>query len=202
MDKGSRRIERGFFGRASHLVAADLIGMTLISRRGPECGGRIVETEAYGDRSDLASHSAVYTKSRAHLLAAEPGTLYVYLSYGVHQCLNFVAHEPGGAGAVLIRALEPTIGLETLRQRRGVANEKLLLAGPGRVAQGLAVSREDTGADLIGGAVLELLDTGERPTIVATPRIGITRDVERLWRFVAADSPFVSRARVSSGASI
>jgi DNA-3-methyladenine glycosylase len=202
LGNGKRRVERRFFQRASHLVASDLIGMTLISHRGPECGGRIVETEAYGDRSDLASHSAVYTKSRAHLLAAEPGTLYVYLSYGVHQCLNFVAHEPGGAGAVLIRALEPTIGLDTLRERRGVVNDKLLLAGPGRVAQGLAVSREDTGADLIGGAVLELVDTGQRPKVVATPRIGITRDMERPWRFIAADSPFVSRARVSSSASI
>jgi DNA-3-methyladenine glycosylase len=83
-----------------------------------------------------------------------------------------------------------------------VVNDKVLLAGPGRVAQGLAVSREDTGADLIGGSVLELLDTGLRPSVVATTRIGITRDMERPWRFVAVDSPFVSRARLSSSASI
>jgi DNA-3-methyladenine glycosylase len=197
----SETIARAFLEQQPDVVARNLIGMTLICHRGGVCGGRIVEAEAYGDASDLASHSAVYPRARAHLLAAEPGSLYVYRSYGIHLCLNIVAHETGTAGAVLIRALEPTEGLELLRSRRpGIADRKLM-SGPGNVTTALAIQQDDTGNDLLAGNPLALLP-GDRVKVAQTTRIGITRDTERPWRFVDPDSPSLSGPRRLTRASL
>ena len=176
--------------------------MTLVGVRDGECGGRIVECEAYGDASDLASHTAVYPKARAPLLAAEPGTLYVYRSYGIHLCLNIVAHEPGSAGAILIRAIEPTIGLDLLRARRPGVSDRRLMSGPGTVTIGLAIRQEDTGRVLFDENPICLSVGSSVADVVATPRIGITRDVDRRWRFIDADSRFLSGPRALSRASI
>src|SRR4051812_38177636 len=179
-----------------------MIGMTMTSHRNGSAGGRIVETEAYGDATDLASHTAVYPKSRTHLLAAEPASLYVYRSYGIHLCLNIVAHESDTAGAVLIRALEPKIGLELMSARRGVTEPRLLASGPGRLAQALGIELSDTGTSVSDGEFLQLEPGQPAAGVIATARIGITRDIERLWRFVEAGSPFVSGPRARARASI
>ncbi len=176
--------------------------MRLFSTRDGMCGGHIVEVEAYGDASDLASHSAVYPKARAHLLAAEPGVLYVYRSYGIHLCLNFVSHEPGTSGAILIRAIEPTAGVDLLRSRRPNATDAKLLSGPGNVTTGLAIQSDDTGQDLLTGIPLRLEPADSLSEVHATTRIGITRDVDRPWRFIAVGSPSLSGPKRLARASL
>jgi DNA-3-methyladenine glycosylase len=121
------------------------------------------------------------------------GHAYVYRSYGVHWCLNFVCEDVGVANAVLIRALEPVAGLETMRARRGVANDRLLCAGPGRLCQALAITREHDGMPL-DELPFELRAREEEPKIVRGPRIGITKAVELPWRYGLAGSRFLSRA--------
>jgi DNA-3-methyladenine glycosylase len=176
--------------------------MRLTAERDGVCGGRIVEVEAYGDATDLASHSAVYPKARAHLLAIEPGRLYVYRIYGIHLCLNIVAHESGTSGAILIRAIEPTEGLDLLRERRPDVKDERLLAGPGNLTTGLAIRLEDTGADLLSGDPLRIDPSNKPVEVLATARIGITRDVDRPWRFIEAGSTYLSGPRRLARASL
>ena len=195
-------IDRAFFTRAPDVVARNLIGMRLFSTRDGLCGGQIVEVEAYGDASDLAYHSAVYPKARAHLLAAEPGLLYVYRSYGIHLCLNIVAHESGTSGAILIRAIEPTGDVDLLRSRRPRSADAKRLSGPGNVTTGLAIQPDDTGCDLLAGYPLQLESSITPPEVHATTRIGITRDVERPWRFIAVGSPSLSGPKRLARASL
>ena len=130
-----RRIGRSFFGRSVHEVAPDLIGATLLVSG---VGGRIVEVEAY-HHTDPAAHSYRGPTERNRVMFGPPGYVYVYRSYGIHWCLNFVCEPKGSASAVLIRALEPLAGLATMRRRRGTDDEKLLCAGPGRVCAALAM---------------------------------------------------------------
>jgi DNA-3-methyladenine glycosylase len=176
------------------VVARDLLGCVLVrTARGRTVSGRIVETEAYGDETDLASHAAVYQRSRIAIMRAEPGSVYVYRSYGVHYCFNIVAHEPGEAGAVLIRAVEPLAGREVMAERRGVPEDGLLTNGPGRLGQAFALHKSDTGADVVTSDEIFLV-RGPRPEdLGASARIGITRDVDRLWRFFDEASEWLSR---------
>ena len=155
--------------------------------------GRIVETEAYGDETDLASHAAVYRRTRTEIMRAEPGTVYVYRSYGVHYCFNIVAHEGGGAGAVLIRAAEPIAGLKVMAEGRGVAMNGAVANGPGRLGQAFALANSDTGRDVVTDHDILLLPRQAEPRIEESTRIGITRDEHRLWRFYNPDSPAMSR---------
>ncbi|MDQ2682443.1 MAG: DNA-3-methyladenine glycosylase, partial [Chloroflexota bacterium] len=170
----ARTADRSFFARHASLVAPELIGWRLAPVG--DVPGRpftIVETEAYGDETDLASHTAVYRKARRDTMRRTPGFIYVYLSYGVHLCLNFHAHEEESAGAVLIRALEPDPG-KNLPAR--------LAAGPGLATRALGATREWDGLDLLQGEVLRLLEPISERSVATSPRIGITRDVDRLWR--------------------
>jgi DNA-3-methyladenine glycosylase len=180
-----------FYARSVHEVARDLIGCTLLVG---DCGGVIVETESY-QRDDPACHAFVGRTARTETLFGPPGRAYVYLSYGIHSLLNAVAEPEGAAAAVLIRALEPTVGIERMRERRGVRSDVELCSGPGKLTEALGVGLELNGADLAAPpfAVLPREGGWEGVEIVAGPRIGITKAVELPWRFCAAGNPHVSR---------
>ncbi|HEU4943991.1 MAG TPA: DNA-3-methyladenine glycosylase [Solirubrobacterales bacterium] len=186
------RLGVGFFERSVHEVARDLVGCGLFYEG---CGGTIVETESY-ERDDPACHAYVGLTPRTQTLFGPPGRAYVYLSYGIHALLNAVAEPEGAAAAVLIRALEPTAGLDAMRERRGERPDSDLCSGPGKLTEALGIGLDANGADL-GTAPFELRSRppGWDGEIVTGPRIGITKAVERPWRFCLTASPFVSRPR-------
>ena len=188
-----QRLERAFFDRSVHDVARELVGCRLFF---DGVGGTIVETESY-ERDDPACHAYVGLTDRTEVLFGPPGRAYVYLSYGIHSLLNFVAEPEGEAAAVLIRALEPTAGLEAMRERRGDRPDGELCSGPGKLTEALGIGLERNGADLSRDPFLMLGPEGQPPAVVTGPRIGITKAVERPWRFCAAGSRFVSRPRPS-----
>ena len=178
-------LEKSYFDRPVLVVAREIIGATLLFAG---VGGRIVEVEAY-DETDPASHSFHGPTPRNRVMFGPPGHAYVYKIYGIHYCLNFVC-RPGSA--VLIRALEPLQGLETMRERRGGLAERQLCSGPGKVAQALGIDLHHDGLGLDEAPfALAAADTGH--AITTGPRIGITKGVETPWRFVMAGSRFVSR---------
>ena len=176
------------FTRNSSEVARRLIGMTLLVGG---VGGIIVETEAY-DGEEPASHSFSGPTPRNAVMFGPPGRAYVYLSYGIHWCLNFVCREPGHGAGVLIRALEPTAGVSTMINRRRQQDPRMLCAGPGRLGQALAITRELNGKR-IDAAPFSLTAAGTRARVVCGPRIGISKAVERPWRFGLAGSRYLSR---------
>jgi DNA-3-methyladenine glycosylase len=179
---------RGFFARSVHEVAPALIGCTLLV---DGVGGRIVEAEAY-DSEDPASHGFRGETARNRAMFGPPGHAYVYRSYGVHWCLNLVCGREGVPEAVLVRALEPSHGLERMRERRGLEDERLLCAGPGRLCQALGVDAAHDGLRL-DAPPFALLATGEDVAVARGPRVGITRAAELPWRYGLAGSPFLSR---------
>jgi DNA-3-methyladenine glycosylase len=171
-----------------HDVARGILGWTFLH---DGVGGRIVEVEAYSP-DEPASHAFRGRTARNGSMFGAPGTLYVYRSYGLHWCVN-VACEPEGVGAaVLLRALEPTHGLEAMRARRGPVPDRALCAGPGRLAQALAITRDEDGAFVAASPFA--LEPPERAVEVArTARVGISRAVELPWRYVVTGSPWLSR---------
>jgi DNA-3-methyladenine glycosylase len=183
-----QQLRRDFFARSVHEVAPDLIGTTLVV---DGVGGVIVEVEAY-DQEDPASHGFRGRTPRNKAMFGPPGHAYVYRSYGIHWCLNFVCERPGRAEAALIRALEPTHGVETMRERRGVEPLRALCSGPGKLCQALALTRDHDGAAL-DGPPFALYDRPAAPPIVTGPRVGITRGTELSWRYGLEGSPFLSR---------
>jgi DNA-3-methyladenine glycosylase len=173
-------------------VAPDLVGCRLFF---DGVGGTIVETEAY-EREDPASHSFVGLTERTRVMFGPPGHAYVYLSYGIHSLLNFVCEAEGDAAAVLIRALEPTAEIETMRRRRGKARTDLELCnGPGKLTEALGITLAQNDRRLDQDPFQLLPPDGQPPAVVTSPRVGITKAVERPWRFSAKASPFVSRPR-------
>ena len=182
-------VPRQFFARSVHDVAPELIGMTLLVAG---VGGAIVELEAYESAVDAAAHGFRGRTPRNASMFGPPGHAYVYRSYGIHWCLNLVCEEAGRAAAVLIRALEPTDGIELMRERRGLDEPRLLCSGPGRLCQALAVTREHDGLPL-DLPPFELRAAERPPAVVAGPRIGISLAAELPWRYVAAGSRYLSR---------
>jgi DNA-3-methyladenine glycosylase len=176
------------FNRPSPEVARALIGVVLLVDR---VGGRIVETEAY-DEDEAASHGFRGLRPHNASLFGPAGHAYVYRSYGIHWCLNFVCREEGHAAGVLIRALEPTAGIAVMRQRRGVDDERLLCAGPGRLGQALGIGPGHDGLPLDQPPFELQVDSTIRP-VVAGVRIGISKAADMPWRFGLAGSRFVSR---------
>ncbi|MEC0246033.1 DNA-3-methyladenine glycosylase [Paenibacillus chitinolyticus] len=182
-------MDASFLERDTVTVAKELLGCELV--RQTEAGlirVAITETEAYKGSDDPASHASRAVTPRNRLMFGEVGRLYVYLIYGMHLCINVVAHEPGGVGAVLLRAARPLEGLELIRGNRGGATDRNLLNGPGKLAQGLGITREQNGCDLLAEPPQRLaLEPGAPPAgpILVTPRIGITKAVDYPWRFVA-----------------
>jgi len=181
------RLTREFFARSVHEVAPELIGVTLLV---DGVGGRIVEVEAY-DQDDPASHGFRGRTARTASMFGPPGHAYVYRSYGVHWCLNLVCADEGRAEAALVRALEPTAGLDAMRERRGVRAERALCSGPGKLCQALAITRALDGWPL--EPPFELLAREAELPLAVGRRIGITRAAERPWRYGLAGSPFLSR---------
>ncbi len=171
-----------------HEVAPELVGARLLV---DGVGGIVVEVEAY-DHEDPAAHGYRGQTTRNASMFGPPGHAYVYRSYGIHWCLNLVCAEQGRAEAVLVRALEPTDGLDEMRRRRGLDEERLLCSGPGRLCQALAVTRAHDGLAL-DEPPFELHAREEPVAVVAGPRIGITRAAERPWRYVLAGSRYLSR---------
>jgi DNA-3-methyladenine glycosylase len=184
----TRTVGSDFFARSVHEVAPELIGVTLLV---DGIGGRIVEAEAY-DQEDPASHGYRGRTERNASMFGPPGHAYVYRSYGIHWCLNLVCEGEGVANAVLIRALEPTYGLDEMRKRRGVDDPRLLCSGPGKLCEALAVTREHDGLPL-DRPPFELRPREGRVDVVTGPRVGITRAAELPWRYAEAGSRFLSR---------
>jgi DNA-3-methyladenine glycosylase len=181
-------LKRDFFARSVHEVAPDLIGATLLV---DGVGGRIVEVEAY-DQEDPASHAYRGRTARNAAMFGLPGHAYVYRSYGVHWCLNLVCGAEGVPEAVLVRALEPTSGLDVQESRRRVKDVRALCSGPGKLCQALGITREHDGLAL-DLPPFELEPRAGIPEIVTGPRIGITRGTELNWRYMSAGSRFLSR---------
>jgi DNA-3-methyladenine glycosylase len=182
--------------RSPHEVAPELIGAELLV---DGVGGTIVEVEAY-DHEDPAAHGFRNRRTERNASMFLPGGhAYVYRSYGIHWCLNIVCAEEGVAGAVLVRALEPTHGVEEMVARRGVAELRLLCSGPGRLTQALGVTRAHDGL-LLDRPPFELRPRIDQVEIVTGPRIGITKAVDLPWRYGAAGSRFLSRPFRASGA--
>jgi DNA-3-methyladenine glycosylase len=188
-------VNRDFFARSVHEVARDLIGCTLAV---DGAAGIIVEAEAY-DATDPACHAYIGKTTRNEVLFGPPGRAYVYLSYGIHSLLNAVAEPEGSAAAVLIRALEPTEGIDLMRERRGREEIEELCSGPGKLTEALGVGLELNGADL-GAPPFELARDSSRNgrEVLTAPRIGITKAAELPWRYCAPGSRYVSRPWPSS----
>jgi DNA-3-methyladenine glycosylase len=183
-------VERDRFARSAQDVARELVGWTLLV---DGVGGVIVETEAY-EADDPASHSFGGRTARNTTMFGRPGRLYVYRSYGIHWCANVVCADEGVGAAVLLRAFEPTAGLDVMRARRGLEDVRLLAAGPGRLTQALGISGAHDGLDVLAPPFT--MRPPETPVdVVASPRVGITRATDRLWRYTLASSSFVSRPR-------
>ena len=171
-------------------VARELVGWTFLVNG---VGGVVVETEAYGP-DDPASHAYGGPRERNATMFGPAGRLYVYRSYGIHWCANVVCAEPGMGAAVLLRAIEPTAGIDVMRARRGVDDERLLAAGPGRLTQALGITAAHDGSDL-GRPPFALEPPQAQVEVVESARVGITRAADVPWRYSLAGSRFVSRPR-------
>jgi DNA-3-methyladenine glycosylase len=187
----SRPLSAAFYNRPVVEVARALVGC-VVSHAG--CSGVIVESEAY-HQSEPGSHAYIGLRPRTLHLFGRPGIAYVYRSYGIHACLNAVCEHEGVGAAVLIRALEPIEGLETMRVRRGLARAEDLCSGPGKLTQALGIWLELNGSDLAAGPIVisEPLAGWNDMELIAGPRIGLTKAAELPWRFCAAGSRYLSR---------
>jgi DNA-3-methyladenine glycosylase len=183
-----RLLRRSFFARSVHVVAPDLIGATLLFKG---VGGVIVEAEAY-HHTDPAAHSFVGRTARNAVMFGPPGYAYVYRSYGIHWCLNFVCEAEGSASAVLLRALQPTRGLAAMRRCRGVADERLLCSGPGRLCQALGVTGAHYGLAL-DAPPFAIFAGPQEVDVAVGPRIGLTKAVDQPWRYGLNGSRFLSK---------
>jgi DNA-3-methyladenine glycosylase len=182
------RLKRCFFDRSVHEVAPELIGATLMVGG---VGGRIVEVEAY-HHTDPAAHSFNGQTPRNAVMFGPPGFAYVYRSYGIHWCLNFVCEAAGSASAVLVRAIEPLDGVATMRRRRALKDERLLCSGPGRLCEALGVTIAHNGLPL-DRTPFKLIAPETRPDIVAGVRIGITKAADLPWRYGLKGSRYLSK---------
>jgi len=181
-------IGRQFFDRDVHEVAVELIGAAFLV---DGVGGKIVEVEAY-HHEDPAAHGYRGRTERNATMFGPPGHAYVYRSYGIHWCVNFVCEPEGVADAVLIRALEPTHKLSLMRRRRGVEDERALCSGPGRLCQALAITGAHDGLAL-DLSFFQVAATTEKPEVVRGPRVGISRATDLPWRYGLAGSRYLSR---------
>jgi DNA-3-methyladenine glycosylase len=183
-----RPLKRSFFSRSVHEVAPDLIGATLLV---DGVGGIIVEVEAY-HHTDPAAHSFNGPTLRNMVMFGPPGYSYVYRSYGIHWCVNFVCEKEGSASAVLIRALQPTHGIAAMRRRRGLHDERALCSGPGKLCEALGITMKHSELPL-DAPPIALHARIDKPEIVAGVRIGITKAVDLPWRYGLKGSRFLSK---------
>ena len=181
-------LKRAFFGRSVHEVAPDLIGTTLLV---DGVGGIIVEVEAY-HHTEPAAHSFRGPTPRNLVMFGPPGFAYVYRSYGIHWCVNFVCEKEGSASAVLIRALQPTHGIPAMRRRRGLHDERSLCSGPGKLCEALGITDKHNGLALDAPPFVLHARLG-KADVVNGVRIGLTKAVELPWRYGLKDSRFLSK---------
>lgn len=201
-----------FYQRPTEVVAKDLLGKKLVrtirnnnnNNMQFRLAGIIVETEAYGYSDDLASHAYVGPTGRNKIMFGDVGKAYVYFTYGNHFCLNVSARRSKvEAGAILIRGIEPVEGIELMRQFRPVDDIYSLTSGPGKLTQALNITSLLNGTDMTNSESEIYIEFGKRPKhIVTTPRIGITRALDKEWRFVDPSSPFISRKFQSKPSSL
>lgn len=187
-----RRLSRRFYSRETRVVAQDLLGRILY--RDSEEGlvsGRIVEVEAYCGIDDPGSHAYRRVTPRNQIMFGPAGFLYVYFTYGMHHCANIVAEKDGVAGAVLLRAVEPTGGLDLMMARRGLADLKLLTKGPGRLCQAFGLDRSDNGIDVVDGPVWVSGTRKLKGNVQASIRIGLRPGMDQPWRYYE-EGPWVS----------
>ncbi|MBX9600770.1 MAG: DNA-3-methyladenine glycosylase [Bryobacteraceae bacterium] len=190
---GAVILPRSFYARPAETVARDLLGKILV--HGP-AAGRIVEVEAYLGESDPAAHAFRGLTPRTRVLYGDPGHAYVYLIYGMYECLNLVAEPPGSPGCVLIRALEPLAGIAAMRKRRPQVHAVHQLAsGPGKLTRAMAITRRHNGADLTAGLLRVEADGWCPPATAVSPRIGIRSAADWPLRFYVEGNPAVSRSR-------
>ncbi len=189
-------LPRAFYARPTLEVARELLGKALVREEdGGLTGGLIVEAEAYLGQEDPASHAFRRQTPRNRFMWLGPGHTYVYRTYGMYYCLNLVTEAEGRPAAVLLRALQPLWGLDRMAGRRGGRGARLLASGPGRLCAALGLDLAWSGLDLLAGP-LRVLEVGLSPSVVNSgPRVGISRAVERPWRFFVSGNPFVSGAR-------
>jgi DNA-3-methyladenine glycosylase len=186
--KPGKPLRKAFFGRSVHEVAPDLIGATLLV---DGIGGIIVEVEAY-HHTDPAAHSYRGPTPRNSVMFGPPGFTYVYRSYGIHWCVNFVCEKAGSASAVLIRALEPTHGLPVMQRRRGLKDARALCSGPGKLTEALGITHAHNGLAL-DAPPIALYARPAKPDVVTGMRIGITKAVDLPWRYGQKGSKFLSK---------
>lgn len=186
--KLGKALKRSFFGRSVHEVAPELIGATLLV---DGVGGVIVEVEAY-HHTEPAAHSFNGPTPRNQIMFGPPGFAYVYRSYGIHWCVNFVCEGEGSASAVLIRALQPTFGIGEMQLRRRLNDERMLCSGPGKLCEALGISIAHNGLAL-DKPPIEIHARTEVPDVVAGIRIGITKAVELPWRYGLRGSKYLSK---------
>jgi DNA-3-methyladenine glycosylase len=186
--KLGKPLKRAFFARNVLAVAPDLIGATLLV---DGVGGIIVELEAY-DQSEPAAHSFNGPTPRTQVMFGPPGVAYVYRSYGIHWCINFVCEKTGSASAVLIRALQPTHGIPAMRRRRGLHDERSLCSGPGKLCEALGVTDKHNGSALDASPFALHARIG-KAEVVTGVRIGITKAVALPWRYGLKGSKFLSK---------
>ena len=182
------KLKRSFFDRSVHAVAPELIGATLLL---DGVGGPIVEVEAY-HHTDPAAHSYGGETQRNAVMFGPPGYAYVYRSYGIHWCVNFVCEQKGSASAVLIRALQPAQGVALMRRRRVLSDERQLCSGPGKLCEALGITHRHNGMAL-DALPFSLRARVVEPEIAVGVRIGITKAAEMPWRYGLKGSPFLSK---------
>jgi DNA-3-methyladenine glycosylase len=186
--KLGKQLKRAFFNRSVHKVAPDLIGVTLLV---DGVSGIIVEVEAY-HHSEPAAHSYGGLTPRNAVMFGPAGFAYVYRSYGIHWCVNFVCEKAGSASAVLIRALEPTHGIAAMRRRRGLHDERSLCSGPGKLTEALGITHAHNGLAL-DAPPIALYACATKPEVVAGVRIGLTKAIDLPWRYGLRGSKFLSK---------
>jgi|SRR3989338_5308626 len=190
------KLKKEFFAGETLDVARNLLGCYLINGN---CAGKIVETEAYLE-NDSASHSFKGKTKRNGAMFGEPGTAYVYFTYGMHHCFNVVTNKKGIGEAVLIRALEPVKGINKMKLNRKKEDIKFLCSGPAKLVAALGINKKHNGASLINGKIK--ITEGEKPKeIVSTGRIGIKNNAHLHYRFYIKGNPFISNGKPTFPAS-
>lgn len=195
-----KKLPKEFYVRKCLPVAKELIGKVLVHRKGRKVySGIIVETEAYTGSSDAASHAYRGKTERNKFMFSEGGVAYVYFTYGNHYCMNVVVEKEDISHAVLIRALEPLEGIEMMKKNRSTENIYNLASGPGKLTEAMEIDLKQNGADLTGNELFITELAGNRKfKITKSKRIGITKNADKLYRFYAANNPFVSRVNVNA----
>lgn len=194
------KLSKEFYLQKCLTAAKELIGKVLVRKKGKRVySGIIVETEAYTGSTDAASHAYRGKTERNKFMFAEGGVAYVYFTYGAHYCVNVVVEKEHISHAVLIRAVEPLEGIEQMKKNRGTDNIYNLCSGPGKLTEAMEIDLRQNGADLMGNE-LYITEPAEdkKIKVVKSKRIGITKNADKLYRFCAADNPFVSRVNVNA----